>query len=102
MTPSEQKKERGFALLMVVISIAILTVVGTDFAYNSRVDLQLAANQRDEVRAYYMAQSSIALSRLLLVSQKQLDSAPMIGGGLGGLLGGATPGGAATGAASGL
>jgi len=65
--------ERGIALMLVVISIAILTVVATEFAYNSRVDLQLASNQRDEVRAYYLARSGIGLSRLLLKFQKQID-----------------------------
>ncbi|WP_002639002.1 general secretion pathway protein GspK [Myxococcus hansupus] len=68
---------RGVALIIAVVSIAILTVIATDFAYNSRVDLQLAANQRDEVRAYYMARSGIALSRLLLRFQKQVDQTPI-------------------------
>lgn len=65
--------QRGVALIMVVVGIAVLTVVGAEFAYNSRVDLQLAANQRDEIRAYFLARSSIGLSRLVLRFQKQLD-----------------------------
>ncbi|MHB8875179.1 MAG: type II secretion system minor pseudopilin [Myxococcaceae bacterium] len=82
--------ERGVALMLVVISIAILTVVGTEFAYNSRVDLQLATNQRDEVRAYYLARSAIGLSRLLLKFQRQVDQIqlPDIAGMLGKLAGG--------------
>ncbi|MFP2927620.1 general secretion pathway protein GspK [Pyxidicoccus sp. 3LG] len=71
------RRSRGVALIIAVVSIAILTVIATDFAYNSRVDLQLAANQRDEVRAYYMARSGIALSRLLLRFQKQVDQTPI-------------------------
>lgn len=71
------KRERGVALIIAIVAIAILTVVATEFAYNSRVDLQLAANQRDEVRAYYMARSGIALSRLLLRFQKQVDQTPI-------------------------
>jgi general secretion pathway protein K len=71
------KRERGVALIIAIVSIALLTVIATDFAYNSRVDLQLAANQRDEVRAYYMARSGIALSRLLLRFQKQVDQTPI-------------------------
>jgi len=61
-------------MLIVVVAIAVLTAVATDFAYNSRVDLQLAANQRDEVRAYFLARSGIGLSRLLLRFQKQVDN----------------------------
>lgn len=68
---------RGVALLLVVISIAILTVMGTEFAYNSRVDLQLASNQRDEVRAYFLARGGIGLGRLMLRFQRQLDQATL-------------------------
>src|SRR5262249_7723365 len=59
--------------IIAVVSIAILTVVATEFVYNSRVDLQMATNQRDEIRAYYLARSGLGLSRLLLRFQKQMD-----------------------------
>jgi general secretion pathway protein K len=96
--------ERGIALMLVVISIAILTVVATEFAYNSRVDLQLASNQRDEVRAYYLARSGIGLSRMLLKFQKQVDQIqiPNLAGMLSSLTGGAAGGaGAGAGGAAG-
>jgi general secretion pathway protein K len=65
------------ALIIAIVAIAILTAVAADFAYNSRVDLQLAANQRDELRAYYLAKSGVGLSRLLLRFQRQVDQTPM-------------------------
>lgn len=65
--------ERGVALMMVVISIAILTVIAADFSYNTRVDLQIAVNARDELRAHFLARSGIGLSRLLLRFQRQVD-----------------------------
>ncbi|KFE63288.1 hypothetical protein DB31_2881 [Hyalangium minutum] len=80
------------ALIIAVISITLLTVVATEFAYNTRVDLQLAANQRDEVRAYYMARSGLSLGRLLLRFQKQVDQTPIPN--LGGILSALTGGGA--------
>jgi general secretion pathway protein K len=95
-------RQRGVALLMVIIAIAILATVATEFAYNSRVDLEMATNQRDELKAYYMAKSGLGMARLLLRFQHQLDGMGAIpglsqllggAGGLGGLLGG---GGAAT------
>jgi len=64
-------------MIIAVVAIAVLTVVATEFAYNSRVDLQLASNQRDEIRAYYLARSGIGLSRLLLRFQKQVEAMPM-------------------------
>jgi general secretion pathway protein K len=84
-----RRARRGVALIIAVVAITLLTVVATDFAYNTRVDLQLATNQRDELRAHYLAQSGIGMSRLLLRFQKQLNniqlpSIPGLGGGAGG------------------
>jgi general secretion pathway protein K len=72
--PKSRRSERGIALIMVVIAIAILTAVATEFAYTSRVDLEMAANMRDEMRASYLAKSGIGLARLLLKFQGQLDN----------------------------
>jgi len=86
--------QRGVAMIIAVVAIAVLAVVATEFAYNSRVDMQLAANQRDELRAYYLARSGIGLSRLLLRFQKQVDGVQLpnlqglLGGSLGSALGG--------------
>jgi general secretion pathway protein K len=59
---------------MVVVSIAILAAVAADFAYSSRVDLELAVHQRDALRAEYLARSGLGMARLLLQFQKQLDT----------------------------
>ncbi|HEY2030754.1 MAG TPA: type II secretion system minor pseudopilin GspK [Myxococcales bacterium] len=90
------KGHRGVALILVLTTIAILTSVGVDFSYSSRVSLKLAENLRDETRAYYLARSGVNLARLLLHFQKQVDA---MGGQLSqtltGLLGRTTPGGGA-------
>ncbi len=93
--PNGAVPNRGIALLLVLISFSVLTVVATEFAYNARVDLQMAANQRDEIRAYYLARSSIGLSRLMLKFQRQLDQVqlPNLGGLLAQLTGGQAPAG---------
>lgn len=81
---TKPRAQRGVALLMVVVSIAILAAVAAEFAYRSRVDLEMAVNQRDALRAEYLAKSSMGLARLLLMFQKQLDkttaSLPALGG----------------------
>ena len=73
-------QSRGVALILVLTTIAILTSIGVDFSYQSRVSLRLAENLRDETRAFYLAKSAVNLSRLLLHFQKQVD-------GLGGEIG---------------
>jgi general secretion pathway protein K len=105
--PGRQASQRGIALILVITSVAILTAVSVDLSYNSRVDLELATNARDELRAYWLARSSINLSRLILKFQKQLDSTPtgfdpsMLMGLLGGGAPSTPPGAAAPGAAAG-
>jgi general secretion pathway protein K len=74
---------RGVALILVLTTIAILTSIGVDFSYQSRVSLRLAENLRDDTRAYYLARSAVNLSRLLLHFQKQVDQ---LGGQLTGAL----------------
>lgn len=74
MLRPQRKNERGVALLLVVVSIAILAAVAADFAYSSRVDLELAVHERDALRAEYLAKSGLGMSRLLLQFQKQLDT----------------------------
>jgi general secretion pathway protein K len=89
------RNERGVAMLIAVVAITVLTIVALEFSYNSRVDMEMAVNQRDDLRAYYMAKSGIGLERLVLHFQKQIDSMPLNLGslagaipGLSGLLGG--------------
>jgi general secretion pathway protein K len=68
----------------VLSTLAILTAVGVEFSYSARVDLRLAENMRDEMRAHFLARSAVSLSRLLLHFQKQLDG---LGGQLSSALG---------------
>lgn len=65
--------KRGMALLMVVTTIAVLTSLVVEFAYDTHVDLRLAAAARDELRAHYLARSATTFGRLLLGFQFQLD-----------------------------
>ncbi len=67
-------KPRGVAMLLVLVGLVILGLVASEIRYNSAVELRLAANQRDELRAHYLAKSGIAMSRLMLRFQKQVDS----------------------------
>jgi general secretion pathway protein K len=78
-------------MLLVLVGLAVLALVANEVRYNSVVELRLATNQRDELRASYLARSGIGLSRLMLRFQKQLDSIqlPNLGGLLQKLLGGA-------------
>lgn len=75
-----RRTERGAALLLVITTVAILTAVAVELAYDTRVSLQIAANARDELRATALAKSAVGFSRLVLHFQQQIDQAS---GGLG-------------------
>lgn len=78
-------RERGVALLLVLVGLAVLGLVANEIRYNSIVEIRLATNQRDDLRAHYLARSGIGLSRLMLKFQKQMDQIqiPNIAGMLG-------------------
>jgi len=69
------RQERGAALLLVLLVVAVVTVLATELAYDTRISLQIAANARDELRASYQARGAVALSRLVLHFQQRLDQA---------------------------
>jgi general secretion pathway protein K len=89
---SRRRRDRGVAMLLVLVGLAVLALVANEVRYNSVVELRLATNQRDELRAMYLARSGIGLSRLMLRFQKQLDSIqlPNLGGILAALTGSGT------------
>jgi hypothetical protein len=69
-----RNRRAGIALVVVTVTIAVLGAVVSDFSFNSRVDLEAAANARDTLRAEYLARSGMQLSRLLIkVQQAVLD-----------------------------
>src|ERR1700738_4511864 len=67
-------RQKGTALIVVAVTIAVMGGVISDFSYNTRVDLEAAANGRDQLRAECLARSGIQLARLLIkVQQSVLD-----------------------------
>jgi general secretion pathway protein K len=73
MMQAQRNKERGVALIMVLIAIAITLVISNDFGTASNTDMTAAANYRDEMRAHFLARSAQNLAELVLVVQAELD-----------------------------
>ena len=66
-----RNRQRGVALLITLTWIALMVALVSEFTYGTSVDSAQAANARDELRAHYMAQSSVNLSRLLIKIQQR-------------------------------
>ena len=67
-----QPKRRGTALIVVLATVALLSVSVVEYLQTTRVNLFLAENHRDEVQAYFLARSGINLQVLSLVYQSEL------------------------------
>jgi len=61
-----RRNERGMVLLLVLVVVALLAALLTEFAYSSLVDLRLAETFRDTTRAYYLASGGARVGRMLL------------------------------------
>ncbi|HET6148050.1 MAG TPA: hypothetical protein VFH68_11020 [Polyangia bacterium] len=65
----KRNRQRGVALLITLTWIALMVALVSEFTYGTSVDSAQAANARDELRAHYMAMSSVNLARLLIKIQ---------------------------------
>ncbi len=90
--PRPVRRQRGAALLVVMVAVALVTAVAVELAYQARVSMQIAGNGRDELKAQALARGSVALGRLVLHFQVKLDESA---GRSQALVGALTPGGAA-------
>ncbi|HTR62223.1 MAG TPA: type II secretion system minor pseudopilin GspK [Candidatus Binataceae bacterium] len=68
-------KERGVALLVVLLGVALLTLIIVDFCTTAALGYLSAANQANELRAYFLARSGVAVGLGLLAEDSRLDSA---------------------------
>lgn len=74
---------------MVLGTLALLTVMLTEFQDETSADLSSSVSSRDSVRAEYAARSAVNLTRLLIASEPTIrNSAGLI---IGALMGGAPP-----------
>lgn len=69
----DPKKNKGVALIVVLLAVTILTVVTMEFNFKARVNLRMAANMRDELRGEMLAQSSVNFMKMLLNLQRTVD-----------------------------
>jgi general secretion pathway protein K len=67
---SRRKQEKGMALLLVLVVVALLTSLLTDLAFSTLVDLRLTETFRDGTKAYYLAKGGINAGRMILQSDK--------------------------------
>lgn len=66
MMRPQPRKDSGVALLLVILSLALLTVLSYEIMLSSRVDLKIGRNAKERLQSYYLAQSALRFSMLRL------------------------------------
>jgi len=61
-----RRGNRGIALLLVLVIVALLTSVLTDLAFSTMVDMRLTETFRDSTKAYYLAKGGINAGRMII------------------------------------
>ena len=69
-----RRRQRGVALVTVLIAIAITLVISNQFGTSTNVDMIAAANYRDQMRAHFLAKSASNLSELVIRLQQRIDN----------------------------
>src|SRR6478609_8553510 len=64
-----RRSQRGVALIMVLGTLTILTVMLTEFQDETSAEVGSAMTARDAVRAEYAAKSAVNLTRLLIAAE---------------------------------
>jgi general secretion pathway protein K len=70
------REEKGMALLLVLVIVALLTSLLTEFAFSTLVDLRLTETFRDSTRAYYLAKGGVRVGRIILKDDHNTWDAP--------------------------
>jgi general secretion pathway protein K len=62
-----RRGERGIALLATLLAVSLMTMLVVEFTTSAALGYRAAANQADELRAYYLARSGIQVGLAVLV-----------------------------------
>lgn len=68
--------ERGIALILVLISVIVLAVLATGFAWSMRVEVKLARNASSERELEWLGRSGVELARYVLGQQMLVTAEP--------------------------
>jgi len=67
------RKQAGFALILAILSLMLLTFLGLTLAATTSTELQIATNYRWSQQALYNAEAGLEAAKLLLAQVAQVD-----------------------------
>ncbi len=63
---SPVRNEKGMALLLVLVIVALLSALLMEFAFSTHVDMRLTETYRDSTRSWYLSKGGIQAGRMIL------------------------------------
>jgi general secretion pathway protein K len=79
--PNGTRAQRGVALLATMMAVALLTILIMDFTTSTSIAYRSAANQANQLRAYYLARSAVNVGIALIAEDARkaaLSNAPRV------------------------
>ncbi len=70
--------KKGVALILVISSISMLTLMMVDFTYNSQINLRISKNFQNSLKAQNLARSGVYFALLELKVQNAIKKNPMV------------------------
>jgi general secretion pathway protein K len=71
--PRRRGGERGIALLVVLLTITLLTIVVVEFTQSAQVETHVALSARNALEAFYLARSGVNVGEALLVQDARMN-----------------------------
>ncbi len=72
----EPKQTSGIALVIVMISVAVLAILAGGFAYSMKVETRLARNANNESELEWLGRSGVEYARWILSEQARIPAEP--------------------------
>lgn len=69
---SKFKNSGGVALLLVLTTLALISAIVVEFAYNEDVNYNVALNESDQLKAHYLALSGLNFAKLIIKYDKEV------------------------------
>src|SRR5205085_7834364 len=72
-TRSRRGGEDGIALLIVLLTITLLTIIVVEFTQSAEVEMHFAISSRNALQAFYLARSGINVGEALLAADAKIN-----------------------------
>jgi type II secretory pathway component PulK len=72
LTRPARGRRSGVALLLVITTVMLLTILVTELSYGAQVRFMVTTHEKDRVAAYWLARSGYNIYRLILVGNQEL------------------------------